>query len=767
MLRLRLWPVLASALLTGTIAAAATTPPDTMARPLLLEVRLNGIEQPQGVEALPIAGGLALPVEAWQALQLRPPQTAPVRQGGRSYHVLDASGVRWRLDTPTQTLWIDAPASAFAGGPVITAAAPAALRPQVGLGAYGNYDLLWQRATRGGPTSASALTEVGVFGGIAYFRMTNLIRLGGTGRASKRLDTTWVMDDPARMASLRVGDTIGVPGTWGRATRFGGIQWTTDFSLQPGFQAFPLPSLRGETSLPSTVDLYVDNNRRLQGSVQPGAFDLHELPVVTGQGEIRMVVRDLLGREQVIVAPYYASTALLRPGLHATSFELGAIREGYGVASQRYGALFAGATDRLGIDDRYTREWRAEASSRQLSLGYGGTWLFPSLGTLQLSGVGSHRSQGSGGMVIAAVERQAPDWSGSLQLKAASRDFAQIGTAPREPMRTTVALAVGRAWHGVGIGASFLQQTTWDGPRRQIVGMNLSRSVGGVGTLALFALRDAVSGQVSLSLSFSCSLDGRSSASTVVNRQQGEGRSRQSETLLWQRPMQDSDGVGIQLAAERGEFSRNTAQAQWQTNTVLLSAGVAQSREGSEVRAGASGGFAWLGDSVFASRRIEGSFAVVEVGDYPDVTVLHDHHPVAATDHRGRALVSSLRGNEVNRIDIDPSGLPFDAEVESFETLVIPPARSGVAVAIPLKRVSAASFRVVGADGTAIPVGSELQLVGQERRFPIGFDGRAYASGLSGHDRAVVRWMAHQCAVQLTLPPTDDDAPDLGTLRCL
>lgn len=765
MLHIRFGLALALTLLTGTIAAART-PSDTAPRPLLLEVRVNSVEQSQAVEALPIAGGLALPLEAWQALHLQPPSTPPVRRGGRSYHALDAAGVRWHLDTPTQTLWIDAPASAFAGGSVITPTEPAALRPPVALGAYGNYDLLWQRSTRGGPTSASALTELGVFGGIGYVRMTNLLRLGGTGRASTRLDTTWVMDDPARMASLRVGDTIGVTGTWGRATRFGGIQWTTDFSLQPSFQAFPLPSLHGETSLPSTVDLYVDNNRRLQGQVQPGGFDLHELPVVTGQGEIRMVVRDLLGREQVVVAPYYASAALLRPGLHATSFELGALREGYGVASQRYGALFASATDRLGIDDRYTREWRAEASSRQLSLGYGGTWLFPTLGTLQFSGVGSHRAQGSGGMVIAAVERQAPDWSGSLQLKAASREFAQVGTARRESMRTSVALAVGRAWHGIGIGASFLQQTAWDGPRRQIAGMNLSHSFGGFGTLALFALRDAVSGQMSLSLSFSCSLDGRSSTSVVVNRQQGEGRDRSSETLLWQRPMQD-DGVGVQLAAERGEFSRNTAQAQWQTPTVLLSAGVAQGRQGSEVRAGASGGFAWLGDSVFASRRIDGSFAVVEVGDYPDVTVLHDHHPVAVTDRHGRALVGSLRGNEVNRIDIDPSGLPFDAEVESFETLVIPPARSGVAVTIPLKRVSAASFRVVAADGTAIPVGSELQLVGQERRFPIGFDGRGYASGLSGHDRAVVRWATHQCAVQLTLPTDGDDAPDLGTLRCL
>lgn len=490
----RLW--LAAMLLGASmLAVAATAPSTTATRPLLLEVRLNSIEQPQGVEALTVPGGLALPLEAWQAMQLQPPMTAPLRQGGRSFYALDAARLRWRIDVPTQTLWIDAPPMAFVGGPVVTAAAPGALRPSAGLGAYGNYDVLWQRSTRGGQSTASALTEIGVFGDAGFLRMTHLLQFAGAEHAARRLDTTWTMDDPARMASLRIGDTIGVPGTWGQATRFGGVQWTTDFSLQPGFQAFPLPSLHGETALPSTVELYVDNSRRLQGQVQPGGFDLHELPVVTGQGEIRMVVRDLLGREQVVVAPYYASAALLRPGLHATSFELGAVREGYGIASQRYGSVFASATDRLGITDRYTREWRAEASGRQVTAGYGGTWLFPALGTLQLSGVASHSRLGEGGMVIAAAERQARDWSGSVQLRMASRDFAQIGRASRETMRTSVAVAVGRAWQGIGIGASFLQQHTWEGGRRQIVGMNLSHSVGNLGTLALFALRDGVSGQ--------------------------------------------------------------------------------------------------------------------------------------------------------------------------------------------------------------------------------------------------------------------------------
>lgn len=748
-------------------AVAAPTPAVPATRTLLLAVRVNGIEQAQSVEALPVAGGLALPLEAWQSMNLRPPTSAAMVQSGVTFYPLDTQRLRWRIDAPSQTLWIDAPSTAFAGGPVVTVTAPEALRPSAGLGGYANYDLLWQSSARDGRSATSALTEIGLFGSAGFLRVTHLLELASAHRSAKRLDTTWIRDDPARMSSLRIGDTVGVPGSWGRATRFGGVQWTTDFSLQPGFQTFPLPSLRGETALPSTVELYVDNSRRLQGQVQPGAFDLNELPVVTGQGEVRMVVRDLLGREQVVVEPYYASAALLRAGLRATSFELGAVRERYGIASNRYGPLFASATDRLGVDDRYTREWRAEAQGRQASVGYGGTWLFSSLGTLQVSGVASHGRRGEGGMVIAAAERQARDWSGSIQTRFASRDFAQAGTGSREAMRSTVAMAVGRAWHGIGIGASYLRQDNWDRPRREIASMNLSRSVGSVGTVALFALRDGVSGQLSLSLSFSCSLDARSSASLFVNRQSGGERDNRSDTLLWQRGMPDGEGLGLQLTAERGDFARQTAQAQWQTDTALLSGGIARSRQGNDVRAGATGGLAWLGDSFFASRRIDGSFAVVEVGDYADVTVLHDHHAVAVTDRHGRALVSSLRGNEVNRIDIDPAGLPFDAEVSTFETLVIPPARAGIAVTIPLKRVRGASFRIVGAGGQAIPPGSELRIAGQPRAFPIGFDGRAYANGLSGRDGAVVRWAANECTVQIELPASGEEMPDLGTLSCL
>ncbi len=95
------------------------------------------------------------------------------------------------------------------------------------------------------------------------------------------------------------------------------------FPLQPGFVTFPLPGISGEAALPSTVDLYVDNALRMRRQVPSGPFSIQDLPVTTGQGDARLVIRDILGREQVITQPFYATSRLLKQGLHDYSYELG------------------------------------------------------------------------------------------------------------------------------------------------------------------------------------------------------------------------------------------------------------------------------------------------------------------------------------------------------------------------------------------------------------------------------------------------------------
>lgn len=313
---------------------------------------------------------------------------------------------------------------------------------------------------------------------------------------------------------------------------------------------------------------------------------------------------------------------------------------------------------------------------------------------------------------------------------------------------------------------SAVHQQRWDGERQRLFAINLAGGLGPLGTLAVTALRDVQQQQTLLSLSLFHALGPRASAGASSTRRQGaQGRGAQ-HVASWQQALPDGPGLGLQLAAEGGDIARETAQVLWQTDAALLSAGVSHRSGGSDARAGVSGGIAWLGNELFASRRIDGSFAVVEVGGYPNLQVLHDHRPVARTDARGRALVPSLRGNESNRIAIDPGDLPFDAEVEATELFVQPPARSGIVVALPVRRTRAASFRLVGRDGQAVPAGSRLQAEGDARSFPIGFDGRAFAFGLAANSTLIARWPGHACRAQLTLPPPGGETPDLGTLQC-
>jgi len=89
-------------------------------------------------------------------------------------------------------------------------------------------------------------------------------------RSLARLDTTWTRDFPDQLATLRLGDSISTPGAWGRAMRFGGVQYGTNFSTQPSLVTTPLLAAQGEALVPSTVDVFVNGRQWPAKTVPPG-----------------------------------------------------------------------------------------------------------------------------------------------------------------------------------------------------------------------------------------------------------------------------------------------------------------------------------------------------------------------------------------------------------------------------------------------------------------------------------------------------------------
>ena len=105
-------------------------------------------------------------------------------------------------------------------------------------GGFFNYDFRYLYAEDQG--SVDGLFELGVFNGFGVGASSFLGRELDAGADFVRLESTWTYDWPERMRSARLGDSINRPGAWGRAVRFGGMQWGTNFATQPGFISFPV-----------------------------------------------------------------------------------------------------------------------------------------------------------------------------------------------------------------------------------------------------------------------------------------------------------------------------------------------------------------------------------------------------------------------------------------------------------------------------------------------------------------------------------------------
>lgn len=60
------------------------------------------------------------------------------------------------------------------------------------------------------------------------------------------------------MTTLVVGDSISAGEMWGRSMYFAGVQYESKFSTQPGFLPIALPSVAGQATAPSTIDIYVN-----------------------------------------------------------------------------------------------------------------------------------------------------------------------------------------------------------------------------------------------------------------------------------------------------------------------------------------------------------------------------------------------------------------------------------------------------------------------------------------------------------------------------
>ncbi len=737
------------------------------AEELLLQVDVNRQGLDETVIVVRTGGMLHLAHEDLERWRLRVPAVEPLVHHGQRFYPLSAlPGATYQLDEARLRLAINASADAFdeTAAALRTGQATDAIVP--GPGGFLNYAV--SIADNEFETTRAGVFEGGFFSRYGVLTSSLAAPELEERRSWTRLDTTFTADFPDTLTSLRLGDSVTRAGAWGLPVRFGGVQFGTKFGVQPGFIPFPVATAVGRAALPSTVDVFVNNALVTRREVPPGPFSIANIPVVTGAGDVQVVVRDLLGREQVYSQSFYGSNALLRKGVADYSFEAGALREAFGISSNDYGEVLGVATYRRGLTDGLTAEVRTELAESARSAGAAATFLAGELGVANVAAAASTSDDDTGALLGLGFERNTPRLSFGVQAEATSRGFRQAGLLGGElPLKRRAVANVGVPLGAAGtVSLTYISQAFHDRDSLRLTTLSYSIPLGRFGQFGVTAVRTrGTQESTSLFATLAVPLGHATSASAGVERtRSGNGGSDTVTTLSLQKSLPLGEGWGYRLQ-KRGENYYGSVALQGPVGTYEAEA--ARSEFGNTAtRLTARGGFGAAGGHLFASREVTESFAVVRVADYPGVRVLQDNQVAARTDENGYAVLPRLRAYDRNPIGVEQTDLPLDARLEALKMEATPYFRSGVYLDFPVRRVRAATLRVVLEDGSELPSGAIGRVEGRAEEFPVALGGQAYFENLEDRSRVAFTWKGQRCEIELSLPKTPDPLPDLGTHVC-
>ncbi len=731
-----------------------------------LELSVNGSRQSRLVQALSDhRQQFYLTAETLAEFKLRMPQQFLESNGEAFYSVQAMAGVLPVFDPQRQALTLYAKAEAFQASQVDGSDFEYVEPDSEQHGALLNYAVFGSKNDV--RDRVSGQFEVGAFWRRGFFSSQHLLRdMTGSERESIRLESSLRIDWHEQMRSLTLGDTLNDAGAWGRPVRFGGFKWGRNFSTQPGFVTFPTELIAGDTVVPSTVDVFVNNVRRSSEPVDPGPFAISNVPVVTGAGEMRIVTRDLLGRETVTTRSFYTSTRLLKAGLHEYSYEAGVLREGFTQRSNDYSRGFVSGSHRYGFNRWFTGEIRGEATADNGAMGLAANIVWPAVAEFNIAVAASRDEDSrSGELLSLGFRRQANRFSVGASATRRSADFAQLGMADGalpDALESTAfaAFSLGR---GGNLSLSHIKRERRAEADIAFATLQYSNRLWGRAHLRLSYLEpDSAGIERSLTLSLSMPL-GRHNSGQLSRRSEGGQTSQRMEV---RRNLPAGRGFGYQLMAESGELDRFEAGGSLRTDVGLFSAQAGQLGEAREYRASIDGGVAFMGGEAFLSQRLDQGFAVVDAGTLSGVDVYRDNQLLATTGDDGKALVPGLRDYQRNRIRLDDASMPLNIQVASLERTVIPAYRHGVKLKFDIKRARWVGFRLVDSTGKALPVGAQFLHMASGNTSLVGAEGQGFIELDPGEHQLKAWWQGEHCRFQLRVPETAEPMPDIGEYIC-
>jgi outer membrane usher protein len=612
-----------------------------------------------------------------------------------------------------------------------------------------------------------------------------------------RLMTNMTFDWRRRLTSLILGDTTATGDALGGGMMMGGLSARRDFTLDPYYVYFPTQSLSGTALTPSTVEVYVNGQLVRRDTIAPGQFTMQNLPVTSGSGNTRVVVRDAYGNTQTAVTPYYMALGTLAKGLHDFSYNVGFVRKYLGTDSWNYGQAGFLFRHRYGLTNWLTLAARAEGTRDRVSGGPSLVVRLP-VGELGLGAAISGQDEFVGHAALLSYSYIGHPVSGQIGIRWQDWEYGTLSQAPgsivtrelkqdranfsTDRQRLNVMATVARTF-GQVVSLSLQNETSqwyrqgWNNRVSLMANRTITKWMYAFATLSN-STRSHLPAEYSTFVGLSFTLAPRVMAAATRSDTWGGQSNKHTATsqAMVQQSLPIGSGLGYRLVLSQGQSEVNQANVQYQgaygrVEADYMRNGYDLSGKGNASLA-ASGGVVLIGGRPFITRPVQDSYALIRVPGVANVRGTLSNQDIGTTDRNGDLLIPNLLHYYGNRVGINDKDIPLDYDIGATERTIAPPFRGGMVVPFPVRRVLSVAGTAVVEDKGATTIPAYGQIVvdvdGKQALSPLDEVGSFYIENLSpGTYPAEVQHEAGLCKLTLVVPQGSTALVSLGTVRCV
>jgi len=597
-----------------------------------------------------------------------------------------------------------------------------------------------------------------------------------------RMLTNLNWDDTAARSRLTVGDFSATSGPLGGGGIFGGVSLATNYSLTPYFVRYPQLSVSGVAATPSEVRVFVNDQLVKTEKFTPGLFELNNVPLAIGAGEVKLVITDAYGREQTVPLPFYLSTQMLKPGLHEYSYNLGYARQALGLQSDDYGDAALLGFHRYGFADWLTAGLSAEGDSHVARLGASATVLLWRLGEFSLTTTNSSGETAQGSAYLADYRYLTKHFGVDVFTQSQTRDYSTLSLGARDDKDKLLNGA------SLGLNGEFLGSLSLN------YRMEQPYLAAATDTTTVFYTRPLLRQEVSLNLRAARVVTHKPTGLSTSNEvfagivwNLGQNRSltasrdnldgQNLDTLTLQKNTPQGPGVGYRV-----ELDRRDGQAQddgYGTNSYVQLNGQHGSYSANYLRTNgsnsgtvtAAGSVAYIDHGVYLSRPIPDSFALVRMSGMEGVRAYASNLEAGTTNSQGEMVIPSLLAYFGNDISIDERDVPVNYSIPVLRQHIAPPYRTGVVLDFSLTKLQATVgtlFIVSAGKKTAAELAAiSLVVAGKTVEAVVGRGGEFYLENIpAGTHMMHVLWKDQKCDVTLKVPKSEELFVNVGELTC-